>query len=143
MPSRWLAMVALFALGFGSACLVKVGKAQDEAEQWFDDDFVVVDGGEDVVLENRSHEKGYVTVVTWKTGSGMSGGTVTGETGPVTVSKDNVAAISFYRLEPVGRWESGGIFRPCDPPALTHCPIPGPPPPPPEPTFDTKMHWPQ
>lgn len=116
-------------LGFGSACLMN-GKAQgSQAEKWFDNDFVVEDGGS-LKLDNRSREKGYLTLVAWKPESGMTGGKVTNTTGPVTLSKDKVNSVTIYRLEPIARWE-GSPFRPCDPPGLQDCPIPIPIPPPP------------
>jgi hypothetical protein len=123
-------MVMLFALGFGSACLVKVGKAQDiGGEQWFDQDFVIEEDGGVLRLENQSREKGYLTLVTRMPGSGAADGSLkVVETGPVTIAKDDVQKITVYRLEAVALWEGDG--RPCEPPFLFDCPIPIPPPPP-------------
>lgn len=114
------------------------GRAQG-TEESFDDDFYVDDDGESLILDNRSGEKGYVTLVTWKAGSGMPGGTVKDASGSYTVSKDSVDRVTVYRMEAIAQWE-GGIFRPCDPPDIHDCPIPIPPPPP---FFDAVLHRPR
>lgn len=136
MLSRWPTMIVLFALGFGTACLVNTGKAQDAGgEQWFDDDFSVEDG-DSLILDNHSREKGYLTVINWKPGAGVQGGSAKVANDAVTVSKDNVDSVTVYRLEPVAKYTD--IFRPCDPPDFTDCPIPFPLPPfppPPQPNF--------
>src|SRR5688572_8031502 len=108
MSKRWVAGILLFALGFGSAFLVRLGPAEaqgtsGEAEKGS----LKYTVGNEFTLTNTSKDKAYVAIVAGK-----------GGTGPQFLNKFGAAVFSkkdpvyVYRLTPVGVW--GELrFRPC------------------------------
>jgi hypothetical protein len=127
MSKRWVAGVLLFALGFGSAFLVRLGSAEaqgtssGEAEKGS----LRYTVGNEFTLTNISKNKAYLAVARGKGGNEPQ---LLNKFGAAVFSKKD--PVYVYRLTPVGVWGEAR-FRPCHDWEL--CPVPQPIPPPPPP----------
>jgi hypothetical protein len=124
MSKRWFAGVLLFALGFGSAFLVRLGSAEAQPTSSGEvETGLRYTVGNGFTLANTGN-KAYLAVVT---STGGAGPQILQKSGTAEFSKKDT--VNIYRLVPVGIWATK--FRPCHEWELCPAPSPEPPPPPP------------
>lgn len=148
MYGRWLAGAFLFALGFGSALLVRL-PAADAADAPAKE--VAVEGtslkyvdGQDFRLKIPAGVKTeYLIAVTRKAGAGVTPEPqISAWTGEAVYSKKGLQSLTVFEVKPLIQWQStpsrqsasraalvlGGVIR-CGQPQA-YCPLPPPPRPP-------------
>ena len=133
MSHRWLAGILVFALGFGSAFLMRIGRADAApTDGEVEPGLAYSDSATSFKLVN-SGTKNYLVIVTRKQSMiPTSDPLVTYAAGSSTFSKDYLQSLRIYRVTPVGELQVTGGFRPCNG-GPDDCPLPQPLPPPPPP----------
>lgn len=134
MRSRWMIGFTLFALGFGTAFLLRLPRAEgSDGWKWYEPELGVQDLPDRIAVHNASSAYSYLMMVQPKTGSDPEPPATFGE-GTATVPKTGLASVTIYRLEPVALWMPPG-FRPCSGPIDCVLIPPLPPLPQPQPRF--------
>ena len=136
MAKRWLAGVALFVLGFGSAQVMHVATA-DAQDTEMDEGAELIDHGDEYEIVNTG-PYAYLIEVNLKPGFGEDEPVITHKTGSAVISKDGLDDLSIFRISTVGKVVPTvhPPFRICDPPMdFEDCPLPRPQPPPPGPIY--------
>lgn len=135
MSHRWLAGILIFTLGFGSACLMRIGSANAASNEGEVEPGLVYSDSPTTFKLVNSGDKNYVVIVTRKPGMiPASDPLVTYAAGSSSFSKNDLQSLRIYRVTPVGELQATIGFRPCNG-GPDDCPLPQPLPPPPPPTL--------
>jgi hypothetical protein len=132
MTQRWLAGIAIFALGFGCAQVMQVTTA-DAQDTEMEDGLQYSDTGESYVVTNTG-EFAYLAVVHRTSGTQVLEPSFGSKSETAEFSKQDLVDITIHRITPVGKLvpTEQPQFTLCDPPQdFEDCPYPRPEPFPP------------
>src|SRR5215204_3022353 len=98
MRNRWLAGLAIFALGFGCAQMMKVTAANAAEDEMPDDGFQIVDHGNRFELINTGDTR-VLAMVEYKEGMPAPEPEIGAVEGSLTVMKYGLSKVRLARLE--------------------------------------------
>jgi len=124
---RWLAGVLLFALGCGTALLIKVPAVGAASQEGVVEGSLKYVDGEDFRLIYPSGDKTEYLVVVSRSPGTTTEMPITSQSGLAVFSKKKLERLTIYRVTPLLTWK-GGLIGKCD--GEDYCPLPPPPPPP-------------
>ncbi|HYN21856.1 MAG TPA: hypothetical protein VE078_12915 [Thermoanaerobaculia bacterium] len=139
---RWLAGIAIFALGFGCANIMQVTTA-DAQDTEMEDGLHYSDTGGSYVVTNTG-EFAYLAVVHRNSGTQVSEPLFGSKAETAEFSKQDLVDVTIHRITPVGRLvpTEQPQFVLCDPPQdFVDCPVPRPLPFPPPPMMFIEPKW--
>lgn len=137
MTTRWLAGLAIFALGFGCAQVMKVTTAGAQ-DDMLDEGLRYIEHPDKLELINTGDYR-YLLVVQPKAGATVSLPDISAVTGSVSVDKGGVESVTVIRLQPVGKLGPGGLWEAGCMPGIEDCVGPEPILPPRPPKYDIEL----
>lgn len=126
MTSRWLAGLAIFALGFGCAQMMKVTAADAADDEVPDQGFQFVDHGDSYEFINTGDKRLLITVE-YKEGMPLPEPEIGAVEGSLIILKDGLSQLRLTRLEDLelSERECNPIYEDCVEPDVP-LPSPGP-----------------
>lgn len=112
MSGRWLAGAFLFALGFGSALLVKLpaadaaAAAKEEKEEVVAGTLKYVDGKDFKLTYPPGGKTEYLVAAVRKPGTKDAGPQVSSKTGEAVFSKKDLQILTVFEVKPLIQWQS-------------------------------------